>query len=167
MTPASPGNGPVKSTAKQSLKATFILFMSIVTGIFIFMLVAILVGQTRGPLAPELNKYHTMITIGMAVIAFGCLLLARQQLNKGVMAAKNSINTLNEKLNMHRTALIRYLFLCEMPVFLSIILYMLTGNFIFQVYAAIFIGFMLAVMPTRKKVVEELGLGSQEQQELE
>jgi hypothetical protein len=160
-------NGPVKNLAKQSLKASFILFMSIVIGVFVFMIIAILIGQTRGPLAPELNKYHTVISIGLAVVAFTCLLLARQLLNKGVTAAKNSINTLNEKLNMHRSALIRYLLICEVTVFLSIITYMLTGNFIFQIYAAVFIGFMLSAIPTRRKIVEELQLNSQEQQELE
>jgi hypothetical protein len=131
------------------------------------MMVAILVGQTRGPLIPDLNKYHTTIAIGMAVISFLCLLFAKQQLTRGVQAAKNSLNPLNEKLNMHRNALIKYLFICEMPVFLSIIIFMFTGNFIFQIYAAVFIGFMLTVMPTRKKITEDLELGTQERQELE
>lgn len=158
--------GPVKNSPKQNLKATFVLFLSIVIGIFIFMVVAMLIGQSRGPLVPKLNQYHTAIAIGMGVVALGCLMAARQLLLKGIAAAKDSINPLNEKLNMHRNALIRYLMLCEIPVFLSIITYMFTGNFIFQVYAAIFIGFMLTVMPTRKKVTEDLSLGTREQQEL-
>jgi hypothetical protein len=157
---------PIATTPRKNLKASMILFLAIVIGIFIFMLIAIVIGQSRGPLQPDLNKYHTTIAIGMGVISFGCLLAARQLFNKGVLAAKNSLNPLNEKLNMHRNALIKYLFICEMPVFLSIIIFMLTGNFIFQVFAAVFIGFMLTVMPTRKKVTEDLGLSSQEQQEL-
>jgi hypothetical protein len=156
----------VTSTPKKNLKATMILFLAIVVGIFLFMLVAIVIGQARGPLMPDLNKHHTTIAIVMAVISFGALFFGRQLYSKGVMEAKNSINPLNEKLNMHRSALIKYLFICEMPVFLSIIIFMLSGNFIFQVYAAVFIGFMLTVMPTRKKVTEELGLSSQERQEL-
>jgi len=154
------------STPKKSLKATMILFLAIVVGIFLFMLVAIVVGQTRGPLMPELNKNHTVIAIVMAVVSFACLLFARMQYSKGVAAAKDSLNPLGEKLNTHRSALIKYLFICEVPVFLSIIIFMLSGNFIFQIYAAVFIGFMLTVMPTRKKVTEELGLNSQERQEL-
>ena len=162
----SPTSSAPVNTPKQNLKASFILFLSIVIGIFIFMIVAILVGQTRGPLVPKLNQYHTAIAIGMAIVSFGCLFLARQQYAKGIEAAKKSLNPLNEKLNMHRNALIRYLFICEVPVFLSIITYMFTGNFIFQIYVAIFIGFMLTVMPTRTKVTEDLRLGSQERQEL-
>jgi hypothetical protein len=159
-------NQSTTTTPKKNLRASLILFLAIVTGIFIFMLIAIVIGQSRGPLSPDLNKHHTTIAIGMAVISFACLLGARQVFNKGVAAAKNSVNPLNERLSMHRNALIRYLFICEMPVFLSIIIFMLTGNFIFQVYAAVFIGFMLTVMPTRKKVADDLGLSSQEQQEL-
>jgi hypothetical protein len=44
------------TTPKKNLKATFILFLSIVIGIFLFMLAAIIIGQTRGPLMPALNK---------------------------------------------------------------------------------------------------------------
>lgn len=154
------------ATPKKNLKATLILFISIVTGIFLFMLVAIIIGQTRGPLAPELNKNYRVIAIAMAAVSFGCLFFARQQYVKGVATAKDSLNPLNDKLNLHRSALIKYLFICEVPVFLSIIVFMLTGNFVFQIYAAVFVGFMLTVMPTRKKVSAELALGSQEQQEL-
>ncbi len=44
---------------------------------------------------------------------------------------------------------------------------MLTGNFVFQVYAGVFLGFMLAMTPIRRRVVAELELDEQEQSELE
>jgi hypothetical protein len=54
-----------------------------------------------------------------------------------------------------------------MPVLLSIILFIFTGNFVFQVYAAIFLGFMLAIAPIPRKVIAELELDGQQQKELE
>ena len=155
------------TTPKKNLKGTMVLFSAIVIGIFIFMLAAVLIGQSRGALMPSLNKNHTAISIVMAVVALGALYLARLVYAKEVLAAKNSLNPLNEKLNKHRQALIKYLLICEMPVMLSIILYLLTANFIFEVYAGVFLGFMLTMAPTKKKVVELLALNSQEQQELE
>jgi hypothetical protein len=155
------------TTPRKNLKGTLILFLSIVIGIFIFMLVAVLIGQTRGALMPTLNRHHSMLAIIMAVVAFGALFLAKRLFEKDLQDAKNSLKPLNEKLSMHRQALVKYLVICEMPVMLSIILFLLTANFVFEVYAGVFLGFMLTITPLKKKVAEQLELSGQEQQELE
>lgn len=160
---------PVSSliTPKKNLQGTLILFASIVISIFLFMIVAVFIGQSKGPLIPSLNKYHTAFTLGMAALSFICLLAAKRIYNKAIADAKNSLNPLTDKLNQHRSALIRYLVICEVPVILSIILFLFTGNFVFQVYAGVFLGFMLAVAPIRRRVVAELELDGQQQKELE
>lgn len=155
------------TTPKKNLKGTFILFLSIVIGIFLFMLVAIIVGQTKGPLMPDIRKNYRLMVIIAAAVSIVCLYFARALFAKDIEAAKNSINPLNEKLNLHRQSLIKYLLICEMPVMLSIILYLLTAYFVFQVYAGVFLGFMLTMTPTKKKVAELLDLNGIEVQELQ
>jgi hypothetical protein len=155
------------TTPKKNWKGTFILFLSIVIGIFLFMLAAILIGQTKGPLMPALHKNYRLMVIITTVISVGCLYFARQLWKKDMEAAKNSLNPLNEKLNQHRQSLIKYMLICEMPVMLSIILYLLTAYFVFQVFAGVFVGFMLTMIPTKKKVAEQLELSGMEVQELE
>lgn len=155
------------TTSKKNWKSTFILFLSIVIGIFLFMLVAIMIGQSKGPLMPALNKNYRLMVIITAVVSIVCLYFARALFTKDMEAAKNSLKPVNEKLNDHRQSLIKYLLICEMPVMLSIILYLLTANFVFQVYAGVFLGFMLTMTPTKKKVAEQLGLNSMEAQELQ
>jgi hypothetical protein len=155
------------TTPKKSLQGTLILFTSIVVSIFIFMVLAFIVGQNKGPLVPHLVKYHTAFTVGMAALSFGCLIIAKRIFNGAMIAAKNSLNPLTDKLNQHRSALVKYLVICEVPVMLSIILFLLTGNFVFQVYAGVFIGFMLSVAPIRRRVVAELELDAAQQKELE
>jgi len=131
------------------------------------MLVAIIIGQTRGPLMPDLNKNYRLTVIITAAVSIVCLYFAKALFAKEMEAAKNSINPLNEKLNLHRQSLIKYLLILEMPVMLSIILYLLCANFVFQVYAGVFLGFMLTMTPTKKKVAEQLSLNSMEAQELQ
>ena len=159
------GISPV--SAKEDLRATLVMFFGIVTGVFVFMLVAIFIGQSKDPLVPGLNKYQTMITWGIGVFSLGCLIVGRQVLSKGTAAAKNSLNPLRDKLSQYRSSLIRYLVICEVPALLSVILFMLTGNFVFQVFSAVFLGFMLAVAPIRRRVVAALELNGSEQSELE
>ncbi|MEI9946114.1 MAG: hypothetical protein WDN26_18065 [Chitinophagaceae bacterium] len=151
---------------KKNLKITLILFLAIVIGIFLFMLASVLIIQTRGALMPDLNKNRVILIAIITAISFACLLGAKVLMAKGVAAAKNSLNPLNDKLNEHRSALIKYLVICEMPVMLGIILFLLTGDFIFQVFAAVFIGFMLSMAPTKKRVTDQLQLDWQQQGEL-
>ncbi len=158
---------PLLTTPKKSLRDTLILFIAIVISVFLFMVVAVIVSQRKGPLVPALNTYPTVFSLGMAVLSFVCLIAAKRIFNKAITAAKNSLNTLNDKLNQHRSALVKYLVICEVPILLSIIFFILTGNFVFQVYAGVFLGFMLAMTPIRRRVVAELDLDGQQQKELE
>ncbi|MEP7374877.1 MAG: hypothetical protein ABI675_15880 [Chitinophagaceae bacterium] len=155
------------ASAKENLRATLIIFFGIVTGVFVFMLVAIFIGQNKDPLVPDLNKYQTVITWGIGIFSLICLIVGRQILSKGTTAAKNSLNPLPEKLSQYRSSLVRYLVICEVPALSGVILFMLTGNFVFQVFAAVFLGFMLGVAPIRRRVVAALELTGSEQSELE
>jgi hypothetical protein len=154
-------------SARENLRGTMMTFSAIVAGVFLFMLVTIFIGQTNQPLIHGLDKYERMITWGIALFSLTCLGIARVVLMKGVAAAKNSLKPLQDKLRQYRFSLIRYLVICEVPALLSIMLFMLTGNFIFQLFAAVFLGFMLAVAPIRRRVIAALELNGLEQSELE
>lgn len=153
-------------TPAQTFRSTFTFFISLVAGIFVFMLAAIVIGQFRGALMPTLNKHHQLLTIIMAVVSFACLLGAKKSfaIERGI--AKNSLNPLPEKLNMYSGALVKYMVICDAPVMLGIILFLLTANFVFLAFAAVFLGLMLTMMPTKKKVAEQLELNAQEESEL-
>ncbi|HKO79243.1 MAG TPA: hypothetical protein VJU78_02570 [Chitinophagaceae bacterium] len=157
----------LSTTPKKTLKGTMILFCSVVVSILIFMLIAFLIGQTKGPLIPALSKYKILFTWFMVALLIVCLLIAKRIFNKGITAAKNSLNPLNDKLSQHRSALIKYLVICEVPALLSVLLFLFTGDFIFQVYVAIFLGFMLAMTPVQRRVASELELDGLQQKELE
>ncbi|MGZ5218979.1 MAG: hypothetical protein ACXWWD_02790 [Chitinophagaceae bacterium] len=158
---------PLLTSPKKGLRDTLILFIAVVSSVFFFMVAAVIVSQRQGPLVPALNTYATIFSLGMGALSFACLVAAKRIFNKAIRAAKISLNTLNDKLNQHRSALVKYLVICEVPVLLSILFFMLTGNFVFQVYAGVFLGFMLAMTPIRRRVVAELELDGQQQKELE
>jgi len=104
-----------------------------------FLRTAIFINQTKALLGPALNENKSSLSWEMAAFSFVCLFAARRVFRNGIAAAKYSLNLLNDKLNKHRSALVRYLVISEMPALLSIILFMLTGNFVFLVYAGVFL----------------------------
>jgi hypothetical protein len=155
------------ASAKENLRATLIVFFGIVTGVFVFMLVAIFINQVNGPVIPDLNKYYTVVIWCMVAVSIVCLIAGRKMLSKGTAAAKNSLNPLQDKLSQYRSTLIRYLVICEVPALAGVIFFLLTGNFAFQLFSAVFLGFMLGVAPIRRRVVTALELTGSEQSELE
>jgi hypothetical protein len=74
---------------------------------------------------------------------------------------------LPDKLNQYRSALIIYIALCEGPALFGIILFFVTGNYLMFIITGITIASMLAKMPSRKRVVDDLTLDWKQQQELE
>jgi hypothetical protein len=154
-------------TPHKNWKGIYVFFLSLLGGVFLFMLVALVVIQMKGPLMPSLNKNYRLFFGILALISFACLILSKKGFNTELADAKNSLNPLGHKLNLYSNALVKYVVVCDVPVMLSIVLYLLTGNFMFLVYAAVFLGFLLPMTPTRKKVAEQLELTVQEQRELE
>jgi hypothetical protein len=153
--------------SKEGLKHMQILAFAMSAGVLLFVLVAVFINQLNGPFRPEMLENKKIFTIIIAVGSFIALLAAKQSWVKSINAAKISLNPLSDKLNQYRTALVKYLALCEAPAITGIIFFLLTGEFIFIAFAAVMVGFMLANIPTKKKVIENLELDLKQQQELE
>jgi hypothetical protein len=152
---------------KELLRAIVVFSAAMVMGVFIFMLITVFVIQLKAPSDSVFTEYQDITTWIMAAISLICLVIAWQTFRKGVAAAKNSLNSLNDKLTRYRSSLIRYMAICEAPTLANIIVFMLTGNFVFLVFASVLLGFMLAAMPITRRVVSALELDWSQQQELE
>lgn len=155
------------ATPKKHLKITMVLFAAIVTGILLFMLVALFINHTSGPLLPRFNKYTTVLVGATTILSMLCWLAGRRLFQKGTMAAKDSLKPLNDKLNAYRLSLVKCLAIVELAVILNILLFLFTGNFVFQVYGAVLLGFMLAIAPVKRRVNSQLELDWEQQKELE
>jgi hypothetical protein len=103
---------------------------------------------------------------GAIALSLVCFMLARKGYNKGTGIAKDSLISLPDKLNQYRATLILYMALCEGPALFGIILFYLTGNYFMFIITAMMIAAMLAKAPARQRVVDDLGLDWQQQEQL-
>ena len=158
---------PSALSPQQQLKQTRLLFTAILSGVLIFLLVAVVVNETMGVLKPSLLVYLTEARLVIAIVSFTAMLTAKRLFTRDMETAKKSLIHLSDKLNHYRSALIKYVAICEVPAMVAIILFLFMGNFIFIVYAAVLIGFIAVMMPSRKKIITLLDLDSGEQLELE
>ena len=118
-------------------------------------------------LPQEIKRIENIFFIVAAAITLLFLIAARSGYARSLTITKDSLIPLANKLNQYRTALVRYIALCEGPSLFGIILFFLTGNYYFFIITAIMIVAMLSKAPTRKRIADDLGLDHKQQQELE
>jgi hypothetical protein len=141
---------------KQELRGMRIFFIAVVTLVAVFLLGSIVFNQVSAPVAPQLASWKNWLLGGTAIFSAICAVQGKLRFSRAIESAKTSLNPLAGKLRLYKNALIAYLATTELPVLLSIILSIITGNFVFQVYAAVLFGFMLSAMPRAEKVINQL-----------
>jgi hypothetical protein len=157
----------VPGTPREILRSIRVVFGAIITGALIFAIVVIVLIKLQGRQMPETEEYQHIFLYVLAGVAAICWIVAINTYNKAMVAAKDSLILLPGKLNLYRSALIKYIALCEGPALFGIIVYFMTANYIALAITGIMIVAMLAKTPTLKRVADDLALDWKQQQELE
>jgi len=152
---------------KNIMKANRIICATLMIGCSLFAII-VLTMMTLSVIEPAVDANEGSIFLIVLVILAGiCLVVARKNYNKSITSAKDSLNTMGEKLNVYRPAFIIYMAMCEGPALFGVIAFFLSGNYFTLVVTGVMLMAMLSKFPTVAKVVTDLGLSSQEQAELE
>src|SRR5689334_1999585 len=98
----------VPGTPKEILRSLRVFFGAIITGAVVFAIIMVVVIKLQGHVMPETEEYQSIFLYVAGGLAALCWLVAINQYNKGIAAAKDSLILLPAKLNLYRSALIRY-----------------------------------------------------------
>jgi hypothetical protein len=152
-----------QSTNKE-LRAVKILFYGIITGALLFLaLSAAIVGLTGKGFLDD-DSMDQFLLIVASLIAFFAVVFSFRNYKKNIDKAAQQ--SLKEKFNNYRTALILFLAPCEGATLFSVICFLLTANYRFLVIFSLVIAAMLIKRPTKQGVINDLQLDWQEEQEL-
>ncbi len=157
------------ATARENLRATRIIGRAMIIGVSFFALVILLLNifQTGAILDPaETAKSQLFFLIMAGVMGLFCFYIAFTGYQKKIAEIREMSGTLSDKINVYRATLVRYMALCEAPAILGIIIFFLTGNFIFFSITGLMLAAMLWKSPGEKRIIAELNLDWKEQQEL-
>src|SRR5689334_13432379 len=146
-----------RPTLRDNVRAIRFLFFAIITGAVIFATIVLGLNYMTKPVSP-FEGYEMFVIGAMGLIYLICVLAARHGYNRGMEVAKDSLISTEDKLNQYRTALIKYLALLEAPALLGIILFFITGNYFMLIVTVLAILAMLYKMPTRQRMIDDLGL---------
>jgi hypothetical protein len=144
---------PAPPTQFQALR---LLYVSLISGIIAFTLVSLYI-VSRKKLEPiVLSDMKQIVAIG--VIAASALLtfLAFYVFNKKI----KNIDTPDPKSKMEKyraASIIRWAML-EVPVMLSIIVYMLSADELYLMLSALLLGIFISVRPSKRSIIKDLGI---------
>lgn len=156
------------NTPKENIRAMRILCIALITGVVIFLLIMSALVAFNGPAfdAVSIQKYEQYILGGIALVTVVIYGVAITGYNKKINILKQSGDTLDDRLNVYRGILIKYMAATEMPALLSIITYFLTG---LQLLFGIPVLMLLAMVwkaPFGQKWVTEIGADWQDEEKM-
>ncbi|RYG25102.1 MAG: hypothetical protein EOO01_42925 [Chitinophagaceae bacterium] len=151
------------ASPEKVLRATRLIFVAIISGMILFMLVSLFINQSAGPLSLSLKEEGNWPAWIVGIISGAGFIWGRRLFQATLKTAKDSLKPLEEKLKDHRSALVRYLLIGDIILVLNSVFFLLVGDFIYQMYAAIIVGAMLAVTPLKRRLISQLELDASEQ----
>lgn len=155
---------PSSFNAKNALKAVQILATALPAGVLLMAgaLVAVRGLQEEDSTSStfaEMGNNLPLILGGAGLLFF---FLASNLYNKKIAEAKSYSLPLAEKMSRHRSALIIYMALCEMPALLAAILFYLSGNHWLLLVTGLLWLAMLFKYPSLERLSAELELSNDE-----
>lgn len=157
----------MNTTPRQNVRSLQVVFAALTGGVVLLSLTGTLVLAINGPLWQVDDWGHANLLLAAAgIISVVGVWGARSYYARTMEMGAQTFYLLSDKLNQYRAAMIIYMALCEGPALFSVVIFLLTGNFIALVFIAISVTGMCLKMPTRKRIIKELSLDWRDQQEI-
>ncbi len=145
--------------SKDYFRAIQIVHLALVAGILFFVLISVFMqANAFGTMDDESNNLLMVFALAFAAIGIA----SSKILFKRKVRKCNANTTLAEKLDEYRSALIIKFASLEAPSFLSIVIYLLTGNTIVLIIAGVLIIVFIMYRPTKEKLIGDLELDTKE-----
>ena len=140
---------------------------ALMIGVVFFAVVMLVVVWFGGPSFDEEGlKMKDIFLYAAAGLGIICFFTARTMYNKKMQALGLTPGSLKHRLDQYRVALLAYMAPCEGAALFSVIVFFLVGDPLVLIVAAAMLGAMFVKFPFAKRVISELNLDWQEQQEL-
>lgn len=146
----------------QKLKVLKIIHLGLVAGLVLFFCVASFVVYRDKVNDPEMAEIFEMAVPLLALMA----LMAGRFIPKQVLNKIDPNSGLGDKLQRYNVVMIMRCAFIEGAALFSIVTYMITGDVLLQVLAAILIITLGIQHPTKSKLINELRLDADQRQEL-
>ena len=132
-------------TPRENMRGLRILVAALSAGVLIFALICVVITQVSGPLMDKnVVEYKSLILPVMTGLAIIAILIAHTNFGKQIRKIREISEDLNIKLERYRVAVTKYMAICEGMAIFSILFFYWSGQYTVLIFAALFLGLMLA-----------------------
>lgn len=149
-----------QQSSKEYFKTLGIIHLSLIGGLLLFGMVSVFL-QTDSPSSDNNSSSIDVFMIFAPVIAFLGITASYLISNNRLQSIKKH-DSLSKKMNEYRSTQIVKYALLEGPALFSLVSYLLTGNCIYLILAAVLIVLLFMNRPTKFKAISDLTLNKDE-----
>lgn len=140
-------------------KALSILTMALIIGVLLFCLISIVLHYYGG-ISDSIRDENNTIFMILLVIAVVIISINRAIYTRRIQSLKEGNQSGREKLDIFRGITITHMALCEFTALISIIGFMLLGNFLFFFIVFMALAEMLMKFPTKQRMESVINSGT-------
>jgi hypothetical protein len=149
----------------NSIKALQILHTAMMMGQVLFAAIAVFIVYKNGRLVLS-DAVDKALQVVVVLIALPLIIFGMKWYQKKVLQIRNNNNTPAQKFEEYRATIIKVLAMVEAPAILSIIAFLLTGNWAFIAMFAMLLLFFASLQPTKIKLLLLLALSEKDLEEV-
>jgi hypothetical protein len=152
----------IKQTSTEYFRFFIIAFYGLIIGQVLFGLLSFFLVSTNSFSSEGADLRSVFIYVVPVFVLTGFFL--SNLIYKNRLKGIDRKSSLMIKLTSYRAALIVRYALLEGPSMFAIVVYLVTGDIIFILLAALVVFYFLTIRPNREKVIKDLGLDPNEEQ---
>lgn len=157
---------PPVPSPRENLRGLRIFFWSLHAGVLLLFILTVIVSKLGAPRDLLKDIGNGTFILSTFLVALVSIIIARQQYARGINKIRILTGTVNDKLNFYRSLFIRVLALCEGMALFGVIVYFASGDSRAVWLTVIMTGAMLSFAPTSDRLIRDLEIGWEEQEEL-
>jgi len=150
----------------NAFKLLKILHLALLIGMFLFAMVSLII-VLKGASALTGESFQRTFQVVCIVLSLSCILAGFNIFKRRILAARNSTQPANKRMEQYRSACITWWAMIEGPGLLAGIGFLLSGNFAFFALAVVHILIMITFTPRKGNIILFLNLNSKEVTQLE
>jgi hypothetical protein len=142
------------------------LHIALLLGMFVFAMVSLVI-VLKGASTLTSESFQLTFQVVCIVVSITCTLAGFNIFKRRILAARNSKQPADKRMEQYRTACITWWAMIEGPGLLAIIGFLLSGNFAFFTLGVVHILIMITFTPRKGNIILFLNLSSKEVAQLE
>ncbi|MFV0269197.1 MAG: hypothetical protein ACK5HT_18895 [Draconibacterium sp.] len=147
---------PLKLTTKDYFKSLKIIHFALTLGVLFFTIISTVLMKI-GFESLAIDEMNKAFLFAIPFFALAGIFGSNFLFNSRLKVCKRQAN-LRNKLDEYRSALVIKFALIEGPSFLTVIAYLLSGNFLFLGLILVLLAIMISYRPTKEKAINDLEL---------